>query len=518
VAGTLPLELYPARETGTPFELVACQRLCLVDGVARIRAFLGRPSAVTLWQGDRGDRLQMVWCYGDEWLDCSSRSLLRRTAFEERLPLISRVSAKRGVGAFPWIADDETLGVLEVIGQLPQLRLVRPALELLTSQLGVLTRSASEGAELRREVEALEQAPRLGIDLARAHTPRQAVEAAVGFLAQRFGGPIAGWCRSERAFRLVSAEGLGGAREDLEDAMSTISRPDSNEAAAEARQVFEMIAGEHAAMYSADAALILAGSRNDLVGRTLAIVGSLLDEVLPPVTRAELEEHPEQLDMGIAVAAHELRAPLLGVRATLEVIGSRQRADDPHVAMVRSSVRELDQTLGTTDALLAWAVGGRIPERRPTDLVALVADAVGSCTVGMAGPSVVIDAPGHVTADVDPGFVRIAIANLVRNGLSYRRPGTVVRVSVRDEGDRACVSVRDDGPRIPDGERANVFEPFYRGEAVRHQSRTGSGLGLFITRRVVEAHDGSIRVDTDDKGTTFSVELPTGRRRWRSVS
>jgi signal transduction histidine kinase len=91
-------------------------------------------------------------------------------------------------------------------------------------------------------------------------------------------------------------------------------------------------------------------------------------------------------------------------------------------------------------------------------------------------------------------------------------------VHVASEGTAVRVSVRDQGPGIPREERATIFDPFVRGRE-GSRVRDGSGLGLFITRRVVEAHGGRIWVDPDDDGSTFHVLLPVdGRELQRSAS
>jgi two-component system sensor histidine kinase VicK len=108
--------------------------------------------------------------------------------------------------------------------------------------------------------------------------------------------------------------------------------------------------------------------------------------------------------------------------------------------------------------------------------------------------------------------------NLLRNAVLYSERDGVVTVHVADEGAAVRVSVGDQGPGIPVRERGVIFDPFVRGGAGSRVS-SGSGLGLFITRRVVEAHGGRIWVDSDEEGATFHVLLPVdGRELQRSAS
>jgi signal transduction histidine kinase len=106
--------------------------------------------------------------------------------------------------------------------------------------------------------------------------------------------------------------------------------------------------------------------------------------------------------------------------------------------------------------------------------------------------------------------IRTAIVNLLRNALAFAEPGTKVEIEVDGSGDMVMLSVKNVGPEIPPDERELIFAPFARGSA-RGRSRNGSGLGLFIVRRAVEAHGGRISVESDVGSVTFRLQLPAGR-------
>jgi signal transduction histidine kinase len=118
----------------------------------------------------------------------------------------------------------------------------------------------------------------------------------------------------------------------------------------------------------------------------------------------------------------------------------------------------------------------------------------------------------------DPAHLRGAIGNLVRNALLYAPPDSEIAVVVESDGGVVTVQVQDQGPGLPEGKQEQIFDPFVRGE---NSHRGGRGLGLFIARRVVEAHGGTISAESKGKGATFRVRLPasnghgtssTGRR------
>jgi signal transduction histidine kinase len=192
------------------------------------------------------------------------------------------------------------------------------------------------------------------------------------------------------------------------------------------------------------------------------------------------------------------------VEKVLETLLLRTRIVAEDKALLRAAREDLRELAGTVDGLLRWSVGATTVRRRPVDLSRLLRDVA---TSSSEPARVEVLTPGAVTASVDRPLIRGAIANLVRNALVYAGPTASVELSlIRDHGS-ATVVVRDDGPGIAAEERDSVFDPFVRG---RHVSRasSGSGLGLFLARRVVEAHGGSIWLESAERGAAFCIRLP----------
>jgi signal transduction histidine kinase len=237
----------------------------------------------------------------------------------------------------------------------------------------------------------------------------------------------------------------------------------------------------------------------------LEIIGSQLATVLASLSEQALRN--ERLDTALAWTAHELRGPILGVRSVLELLLERAGADPRDPLIIRRSIDELDRLVGTAEAVLGWAVGTRSLQRRRTDVVRVVEEAVESCRLETGQDGIVVSFDRRAVARIDPAHIRAAIANLLRNALAFAEPGTKVEASVDRSGDMVMVSVKDFGPEIPAIERELIFSPFVRGTAPG-RATNGSGLGLFIARRVVEAHGGRIWVESDRESVTFRVLLP----------
>jgi len=108
----------------------------------------------------------------------------------------------------------------------------------------------------------------------------------------------------------------------------------------------------------------------------------------------------------------------------------------------------------------------------------------------------------------DEGTLVEAVVNILGNAVKYSRIGSPVRVTARPEEDHLVISVADTGVGISKEDLPRIFEDFYRGEP-GNSAQPGSGLGLALTRRIIEVHDGSVSVESElGKGSTFTIRLP----------
>jgi signal transduction histidine kinase len=120
---------------------------------------------------------------------------------------------------------------------------------------------------------------------------------------------------------------------------------------------------------------------------------------------------------------------------------------------------------------------------------------------------VTVETPPHAWVNADAPQLARAITNVVRNAVAYAPETTSVQVTVEETDDNARVRVRDQGPGIAASERHLIFDPFARGKV--SDGREGRGLGLFIARRIVEAHGGAIGLRSVVPGAEFWIELPS---------
>ncbi len=375
--------------------------------------------------------------------------------------------------------------------------------------------SVAERPTLRMKGNALNRAAGLGRDLLRAGTPAQAVRVAARYVSEALDVPVAVWLTAgdTARMRLTSVRGAGRAgRDRLRAEMATLPKWSSMfpvEREATVRRYAEVFSSGGARPVVAGPALLIVALGEDELRPVLELVGGLLGETLRQQAVVSLaERRNQQLDLSIAWTAHELRNPVLGVKAVLELLIDGEHRDGSRHAMLRRSVHELEVLAGTTEGLLGYAAGARPLRPSWVDVVAIADEAAASSTLRRDGPRVVVRASSPVMAEVDPDHLRTAISNLIRNAVSVSPAGTDVEVDVERREDQVLISVSDHGPGIAEGERAAIFDPFVR-DTVGAARRGGAGLGLFIARRVIESHGGDVWIDPHrHEGTTFHVRIP----------
>lgn len=233
----------------------------------------------------------------------------------------------------------------------------------------------------------------------------------------------------------------------------------------------------------------------------------------------------EQLREGfVATVSHELRTPLALVRGYAETVLHIELEPDQQRDYVER-IQQVTSRLGTlVDQILDVThldADPLILERAPVALAALVARLRGDLELSGDDRRLTSELPPDLPPiDVDAGRVGRVLENLVGNALKYAPDGSPVVVGARVEADWLVVTVDDQGVGVPEAERVLVAEPFHRAWNVRESRIPGTGLGLYICRRLVEAHGGRLWLgDRPDglPGTRVSFSLPLLANRGRAA-
>jgi signal transduction histidine kinase len=218
----------------------------------------------------------------------------------------------------------------------------------------------------------------------------------------------------------------------------------------------------------------------------------------------------------IATVSHELRTPLAGIYGAAVTLQRREFSIDTEqrnrlLAIVAGEAERLARIVDEILVAAQLESGRMILAHDSIDLRAAAADVLAAARERLDSHTLVLDAPAALPPVVaDDQKLRQVLANLVDNAIKYAPTGTRVHVSIAAERDRVVARVRDEGPGIPPGERGRIFEKFFRLDPDQVSGVAGTGLGLYISRGLVERMGGEIWVEPDERpGATFAVALRT---------
>lgn len=227
---------------------------------------------------------------------------------------------------------------------------------------------------------------------------------------------------------------------------------------------------------------------------------------------ARREQMEAQRKAMVSDIAHELRTPLTNIRGWLEVTRDGLLDPDPGlIASLHDEALQLQHIIDDLRDLAAGDAGTVRLHREPLaadELIGQVAAAHRSRAEAAAVHLRAEAGPG-LWMDADPVRMRQVLGNLVSNALRHTPARGTVTLSAWHTADEAVLTVRDTGHGIAPEDLPHVFERFWRAEKSRSRRTGGSGLGLSIVRQFVEAHDGTVTVDsTPGSGAVFTVRLP----------
>jgi signal transduction histidine kinase len=215
----------------------------------------------------------------------------------------------------------------------------------------------------------------------------------------------------------------------------------------------------------------------------------------------------------VADVAHELRTPLTNLRGYLEALSDG--IVQPDAETIRSLNEEASLLSRLVDDLqeLSLVEAGELRLiRQPEDISELINQAVTSARTQATsrGLSISVELPDNLPLlNIDAHRIRQVLRNLLTNAIAHTAKDGTITITARQEENLVKVAVSDTGEGIPAESLPNIFERFYRVDKSRSRATGGSGLGLTIAKRFVEAHGGSIEVQSElGKGSCFTFSLP----------
>lgn len=273
-------------------------------------------------------------------------------------------------------------------------------------------------------------------------------------------------------------------------------------------QISRIASGEADALQHLRLLLVVGGAISVLFSGAASLF--LANRALVPIRQAFSRQRQFTAD-----ASHELRTPLALIRANAEMLSRHlDRLPPSDSELIGEIIDETDHLNRLVSDLLTLARADADSvkiETEPVDFRALVNDVHEDVQRIAESRGILSDITlnGPVTVSGDEVRLRQLILILLDNALKYTDPGGRVDVSLMRRDNHARLAVSDSGIGIPAADLPHIFDRFYRVDRAREHESGGTGLGLSIAQWIVQAHGGTIKVESAvGRGSTFQVELP----------
>ena len=223
-------------------------------------------------------------------------------------------------------------------------------------------------------------------------------------------------------------------------------------------------------------------------------------------------------DEFLSVAAHELRTPITSLRGYAQLALRRMDAQEAGAGggmrkpleVIENQSEKLTRLISQLLDVSRLDAGRLTLTQEPVDLVQVVETLVDRMRMLSERHTVILETPATAVANVDLLRIEQVLTNMLDNAIKYSPHGGDVRVALTAPGDDTVeLSIQDQGVGIPPARRGHIFERFYQAHGELLPGMAGMGLGLFISRQIVELHGGTIQAEFPAPGgVRFVIKLP----------
>jgi PAS domain S-box-containing protein len=268
---------------------------------------------------------------------------------------------------------------------------------------------------------------------------------------------------------------------------------------------------------------IVEGKRRHLMVRyePLRGIGGIVGLTGATIDVTDLKEVEEQLERELGfrermmgVLGHDLRNPVSAVLGLAGLLGLEDGLNDKAregLELIERSARRMNEMIGTLLDFTRLRFQGALPVSFcETDLHDVARGVVAELKAAHRNREIVLATSGHLRGQLDAGRMAQLLSNLTANALAHGAHDEPVTITLGADGEDLLLSVSNRGPKIPPEQVERLFEPFQQGDDDGSGSKRGLGLGLFIVREIVRAHEGTIEVRSGEL-TTFAVKVPRNR-------
>lgn len=218
----------------------------------------------------------------------------------------------------------------------------------------------------------------------------------------------------------------------------------------------------------------------------------------------------------ISLASHQLRTPLSAIRWYLEMLveGDAGKLNNEQKEYAINVYESNQRMINLVNALLNVSrieSGRMIIEPKPTNIVNLVKEVIEEVKVKGKKKKQEIILSAHENLpliNLDPGLIRNVYQNLISNAIQYSPEGNAIEIFISKDGEELLSQVTDHGYGIPGSEHDKVFEKFFRASNAMKAEPGGTGLGLYLSKAIVESSGGRIWFESNENGTSFWFTIP----------
>ena len=234
-------------------------------------------------------------------------------------------------------------------------------------------------------------------------------------------------------------------------------------------------------------------------------------------SNAQLRHLDKAKDEFLSMASHQLRTPLTSVKGYISMImdGDVGRVSTDQKKLLGEAFNNSERMVGLINDFLSISriqTGRFVIEKTPIDLSLVVEQEVNSLRANATARQMelVYERPEDLPImDIDEGKIRQVIMNFIDNAIYYSHPNTKININLSVAAGEILFTVKDTGIGVPKAERDQLFTKFFRATNAKKTRPDGSGVGLFLAKKVVDDHDGKIIFDSvEGQGSTFGFSLP----------
>ena len=234
----------------------------------------------------------------------------------------------------------------------------------------------------------------------------------------------------------------------------------------------------------------------------------------------EQELERQRVDF-FSAASHELKTPLTILKGHLMGMLNKVKGYENHEEYMERSLAVVDKMEALVKELLyvSKADGKQKAEYKLVDFAELVRVQIAGVTdlLSQKEQCLEVDIPDKLLCELEPAQMERAIQNILVNAIRYSPSGELIRVSLAKENDTVCCEIENTGVHIPENTISHLFEAFYRADTSRNRNTGGTGLGLYIVRKIMELHQAKYGIKNSSRGVLFWLEMSSKRSADNSI-